>query len=248
MTLTIVSWLWKPNGTWARAYSPDHVNALERMLKAHLHIPHRLVCVTDDPKGINCETIPLWDHGTVKTQLNKPNCYKRLYAFSRDAESIFGKRFVSIDIDCLIMPGPDGKGMTPLVDHAEKFMIVSGYREKENKGCCPYNGSMWMMDTGAHEKVWTDFDPLLSPALARENVMPNGTRYYGSDQAWIAHCLPGQKTWGPKDGVMSFVRDVKGAAIPASCRIMFFAGHLKPWSGPLKTNNPDIYNEYRKYL
>lgn len=247
MSLCVVAWKWRPNGTWSRQYDSVHVNALEKMLKAHLHIPHRLVCVTDDPRGINCETIPLWEHGETKTPQNKPNCYRRLYAFSKDAQKYFGPRFVSIDLDCLIVPGPDGKGLTPLIDQPG-FMIVKGYREDTKKGCCPYNGSMWMMDTGAHSQVWEEFSPENSPALAQKNVLPNGHRYYGSDQAWIAHMMPNQKTWGPEDGVLSFVRDAQAHKIPSICRVMFFAGHMKPWSEKMQVVNKSIWEEYRKYL
>lgn len=245
--LVVVCWKWRPNGTWSRTYESVHVNALEKMLKSHLHIPHRLVCVTDDPIGINCETIPLWSHGETQTQPNKPNCYRRLYAFSKEAASIFGRRFLSIDLDCLLMPGPDGQGITTIIPETG-FRIVNGYREDTKKGCCAYNGSMFIMEAGAHAEVWERYDPLTSPDLARTNVLPNGHKYYGSDQAWIAHMMPGEKTWGPEDGVLSFVRDAKNHEIPKNCRVMFFAGHMKPWSPKMESVNKTIWDEYKKYL
>lgn len=246
--ITVVCWKWRPNGTWSRHYNSDHVNALERMLKQHLHTPHKLVCVTDDPTGINCETVPLWEYGETKTLPEKPNCYRRLYAFSNEAKNIFGDKFISIDLDCLIMPGPDGEGITPLVNQPDDFVIVNGYREATKKGCCPYNGSMWLLKAGSRAAAWEEFNPEKSPIEAQSNVLPNGKKYYGSDQAWLAHKFPNEKTWGPDDGVMSFVRDAKGKEIPESCRIMFFAGHIKPWSNHLQIGHPPIWNEYRKYL
>lgn len=245
--ITVVSWLWRQRETWNRHYTADHVNALERMVKQHLHIPHKFVCVTDDPAGINCRTIPLWPMPTVKVGHNKPNCYKRLYAFSKNVGCWFGKRFVSIDIDCLLMPGLDGRGITPLLENTDDFRILNGIRD--GRGCCPYNGSIWMMNTGVREKVWTDFNPLVSPQQSWTGVLPNGKRFYGSDQAWIAYKLPEEKTWTRADGICSYVKDMKNnTPIPNDCRIMFFAGANKPWMDIVRECNPVIYNEYKKYL
>jgi hypothetical protein len=245
--LTICTFLWKPNGTWSRRYEAKHVNAWARMITANLHIPHRLVCVTDDPTGIEIPTVPLWPMPIIQVAPNKPNCYKRLYAFSKNVKCWFGSRFAQIDLDCLIRPGPDGKGITPLLDHTDDFRILHGIRN--GRGCCPYNGSIWQMDTGARDHVWTSFDPKKSPDLSHKNTLPSGKKYYGSDQAWIAHCLPNEKTWDRGDGICSYVRDMGPAdKIPDDCRIMFFAGAEKPWTDLVKQFHPSIWNEYSKYL
>lgn len=244
--LTVVLWRWKKANGWSLNYTAEHVNAMCRMLKAHLHMAHRVVCVTDDPDGIECETIPLWEHGTTETLHGKPNCFKRLYAFSKDVVPIFGPRFVSMDLDCVIFPGRDGKGITPLFENDNDFMIVNGWRNQ--RGCCPYNGSMWLMNTGARSHVWDTFDPITSPEATKGNRMPSGTKWFGSDQCWIAHAAPDEKTWCRADGVMSFVRDAKSRRVPHDCRIMFFAGHMKPWSSRMRTVNPTLGAEYQKYL
>lgn len=247
MTLTVVTWLWKSKSWRAGQYSARHVNACQRMVAANLNIDHRFVCVTDDAAGIECETIPLWDFPVVPTRPDRPNCYRRLYAFSDHASALFGPRFVSVDIDCLIMPGTDGHGITPLLDRPEDFLIVNGWRD--NQGCCPYNGSMWMMDAGARAKVWTEFDPARSPEIARQNKMPNGKPYYGSDQAWIGHSIPGEKVWCRDDGIYSYVRDMgQRDEIPKECRIMFFPGSRKPWQDFMRRVHPSIWQEYQKYL
>jgi len=244
--LVIVTWLWGSTG-WRTGYGPEHVNACQRMVAKHLHVPHRFVCVTDNPEGIECETIPLWNHPVVDVERNKPNCYRRLYAFSKEAAQLFGPRFVSLDIDCLIMPGPDGRGITPLFENDADFKILNGWRDE--RGCNPYNGSLWLMNAGARSHTWDNFDPAKSPAIAAQNKMPNGKNYYGSDQAWIAHSNPNEPTWCREDGILSYVRDMSHEdKIPKDCRIMFFAGQRKPWTPIMSRVHPAIWKEYQKYL
>lgn len=252
--LTVVLWKWERFNGWSDNYKVAHVNAVCRMLKEHLHIPHRILLITDRPDDpVECDTYPLWDHPVVQTPSGHPNCYKRLYAFSKDMKPVLGDRFVSIDLDCLILPGPDGRGITPLFENDNDFMIMNGWRgsspsDERGKGCCPYNGSIWMMKTGERSHVWDDFDPLTSPSATKDMRMPNGQKWYGSDQCWIAYKCPDEKTWGLKDGVQSFIRDGRGKRLGMECRVMFFPGHVKPWSNPMARLNLDIWNTYRKYV
>ena len=39
---------------WGRKYGVDYVNILRDMVRRHLAVPHRFVCLTDDPAGIEC--------------------------------------------------------------------------------------------------------------------------------------------------------------------------------------------------
>ena len=40
---------------WGKLFSPVYVNRLRSMLARHLHIPHRLYCITDDRRGLDPE-------------------------------------------------------------------------------------------------------------------------------------------------------------------------------------------------
>ena len=62
--LTIVCWKWKKHKSGFQLpgvvpYTAHHVNVLRNMLERHCHIPFRFVCLTDDPRGIECETLPV---------------------------------------------------------------------------------------------------------------------------------------------------------------------------------------------
>lgn len=218
MTISVVCWLWKsPRLKWS--FGADHVNTLRRMVARHYPDPHRFICVTDDPSGIDSdvEIVEPWDdyadvpspHGGTN-----PSCYRRLRMFEYGISKVFGDRFVSVDLDAVVVDD-----LRPLWNRPEDFV---GWRDPIHRH--QMNGSMMLMTAGARPQVWDDFDPDVSPA----NALRSG--YKGSDQAWISYCLPNEATWGPDDGVYSYKFDVvKRGALPANARIVFFTGTPKPW-------------------
>lgn len=236
--IQVVCWLWKPVKNYRSKFGPEHVNIFRNMVERHLHIEHEVVCITDDPKGIDSRVriVPLWDdlasipspHGGVS-----PACYRRLKAFAPEMRDIIGPRFVSMDLDVVIVDD-----ITPLLSRPEDFIIWGSVLRTT-----PYNGSMWMMDAGARAKVWTDFDPILTPQLTRK------IGYHGSDQAWMSHCLgKGEAQWTPeKDGVYAFRSDIKRQRyqLPDDARIVFFQGHVDPWDEYALKVAPWIEEHYK---
>lgn len=229
--LTVITWLWKSTG-WRKGYEAKHVNALQKMVADNLKIPHVFKCITDMPEGIECETIQLWESPPTNTPSNRPNCYRRLKAFSEEMRPILGDRFLSLDLDCVIVDD-----ITSLVDIKDSFKILKGT-------AAPYNGSMWLMDTGSRKQVYDHFHPINSPAIAGAQMTTQGKRFYGSDQAWISYKIPGEKTWSGQDGIYQYVYDIKDKPFPKNAKIIFFAGDLKPWSD---INFVALHNVYKKY-
>lgn len=222
--LTFVCWKWQPTPGYRSKYGPDQVHTLRRMVARHYAKPHRFVCVTDDPTGINSdvEIVPLWnDHAGMisKHGVKNPSCYRRLRAFSAEARDWFGDRFVSIDLDMVLV-----NDVTPLFDRAEDFIIWSNSTMDKRTH---YNGSLWMMTAGARAQVWEDFDPKQSPQLAFR------AGCFGSDQAWISYKLgPKEATWGPEDGIYSYrvhIARQRKNQLPADARIVAFHGGTDPW-------------------
>ena len=201
-------------------FGPEHVNTLRSMVEKHYPHEHELVCVTNMPDGIDprVRIVPLWDdfaevyspHGS-----NQPSCYRRLRAFAGDMGEVIGPRFVSVDLDCVIVGD-----MSPLWNREEDFVIYN-YPMRTT----PYNGSMWMMDAGARKEVYETFDPIISPQIAKRH----GLR--GSDQAWMCHVLSDEATWGYKTGVIAYRSDLKRRSyrLPDHARIVFFQGAVDPW-------------------
>lgn len=215
--IRVMTWFWRQPGGRA-SYQPEHVNIWADMVRRNLSMPHTIACVTDHPEGIDpsIEIIaPPRDFESVRIPTwneKKPQCLRRISMFRPDAGKIFGKRFVNMDLDCVIA-GP----LDPLFDVKDDFKMMIGTEPKAR----PYNGSMLLMTAGARPQVYNDFTP--------ERAVLAGKHFLGSDQAWIAFSLGwGEKTWSEKDGAVWF--SPRYSMHPPDCRVMFFPGNAKPWT------------------
>lgn len=214
--LNVMCWYWKQSGGRVE-FLPEHVNKWAHMVRRNLAMPHRVCCVTDHPEGLDSSIeiiAPPRDFENVRISTwneKKPQCLRRLSMFSPHAEKTFGKRFVNMDLDCVIT-GP----LDPLFDIPDDFCMMIGTAPKQR----PYNGSMLLMTAGARPQVYNDFTP--------QRAAMAGKHFLGSDQAWIAFSLGwGERTWDEKDGAVWF--SPRYSMTPPDCRVMFFPGTPKPW-------------------
>lgn len=193
---------------------------MARMVKKHYRREAQVICVTDDPRGIDLDIRVIPDdkdfahvpspHGGMS-----PTCYRRLRMFRPDIAKWFGHRFVSIDLD-VVLTGD----VTPLWDRYEDITL---YRDPLYPK--QYNGSMICMNAGARPAVWTLFDPERSPRTAQ------ALGYRGSDQGWISACLPNEIALGPSDGIYSYRKDIEPTGkLPDKARIVVFHGRTDPWA------------------
>lgn len=224
--LTVLTWFWRQPGGRVR-YEPIHILIWADMIRRHLTIPHRLACVTSEdidlpgidlirpPSDFESVRIPSWPE-------HRPQCLRRLSMFRPDAGEIFGEEILCTDLDLVV-----GAPIDPLLENAGDFRIAVGTTAER-----PYNGSLIYLRAGSRSKAFTDFTP--------EGAAEAGRRFTGSDQAWIAHCLPGEATWGEADGVT-----YHGIARSPETerRIMFYPGAEKPWD---RTNDPWVGRHYRR--
>jgi hypothetical protein len=229
MTLdSVICWRWTPSALYRSKFGPETVNTLRKMVARHYPHPHRFACVTNDPAGLDPEVVVIpdfgdfvdlksphadQDRGLVKRY---PSCYRRLRIFHPGAAQWFGQRFVSLDLDMVIVGD-----LSPVWNRPEDFVIWG-----DTNPTTLYNGSMVMLTAGARSKVWTDFDPASSPARARASGQ------FGSDQGWISHCLGrGEAKWGQKDGVYSYRNDIRprGNRLPDNARMVIMHGEFDPW-------------------
>lgn len=224
--LTICCWKWKPAPGYRSHFTAEHVNILARMVDRHYRRPHRVICITDDDAGIDEDIgiIPLWsDHAGLPSPHGRgnPSCYRRLRAFSAEARDLIGERFVSLDLDCVIVGD-----MVPVWDRPEDFVIWG-----DTNPTTHYNGGMWLLRAGSRRQVWETFDPVRSPIESRRQ------QQWGSDQGWIGACLgPNEAKWGRGDGVYSYRNHIQppparggtGGALPQGARIVMFHGAVDP--------------------
>lgn len=220
--LTFICWRWKPPAGYRSQFGPETVRVLRNMIRRHYSHPHRFVCVTDTPGDIDAdiETMPLWkEFGDIPSPHGpkNPSCYRRLKMFSPEAGAMFGPRFVSMDLDTVIV-----SDLSPLVDRTEEFICWGDTNRTTH-----YNGSFMLMTAGSRTKVWETFDPAKSPKLAMR------AGFFGSDQGWISYCLgPKEAKWSKADGVYSYRNDLqRSSTLPANARITFWHGREDPWTG-----------------
>lgn len=229
---TFVCWLWKG---WRPIYDARHVNRLHAMLAKYMTGPWRLVCITDDSRGIDCEVFPLWTVPRAKipgrTAVGKeiiPDCFTRLRMFDPAVGKYFGERFVSIDLDCVILAD-----LTPLFENDYDFIAAKGYRSH----LC---GSMWQLRVGSNEGVWHSYDPIESPKIIAASTYKNW-KLSGSDQAWMSLCLPEAPLWTEAEGVYQFMEMRPQRIVPKNARVVFFAGSIKPWDKDCAMICPKLY-------
>jgi hypothetical protein len=225
--ITFVCWKWKSN-TYRQKFGPEHVNVWARGLKRCLKDRQaRILCVTDDPAGVEIETYPLWtDYASLSNPSGDhlPSCYRRLKLFSSETTDAMGiardTPVVWIDLDVVFI-----RDLRPMFDRGESFVGWRGIGSRNNE---VYNGTIVMFRTGKVDHLWDEFDPQRSPRQV------NDAGYFGSDQGWISYKMAGRAPgwWSLQDGMFSYSRDVRPARngyLPQIARIVSFNGRVKPW-------------------
>lgn len=178
--ISVVTW------RWGNLFSPEFVATLRSMLARHLHLPHQLYCITDQPADVPGGVIAVpMPTGHAST----PRCRRRMWQFARERAEIFGPRMLCMDLDVVIVDD-----ITPLVDRPEPTVLWRvGYAGV-------YSGSFMLFDTGALHGAWVAFreDPDGYPLSTGEK--------YASDQAMLNHYLRGKSVahWTEADGVRTY--------------------------------------------
>lgn len=236
--LTVVTWKWPSPRGYRSTFGPETVNVLRRMVARHYTAPHRFVCVTNEPQGLDAEVEVVSDRADFAGLPSphggrNPSCYRRLRLFAPDAAATFGERFVSLDLDCVLTGD-----VRPLWDRAEDFVAWGDTNPMKGSH---YNGSMILLRAGTRAQVWTAFDPQRSPARSLR------AGCFGSDQGWISYCLgPGEAKWSTKDGVYSFRVHLTGKRqLPANAKVVMFHGHVDPWLANVRREYPWVREHYQ---
>lgn len=181
--VTVLCW------SWGGKFEAVYVNRLRAMLARHLHLDHELVCVTDDPVGIDGDTriVPL-----PETFRDTPRCRRRMQQYSRAfTEQLDARRVLSIDLDVVLV-----NDITPIIDRHEPLVC---WRVGHARA---YSGSFVLLDAGYLDDLWELFasDPEGFPRLVQPRGVP-------SDQAMLNWYLKGQPPipfWTECDGFVTY--------------------------------------------
>lgn len=187
---------------WGERYGEDHVRALRSMAAAFIRVPHRFVCLTDRERIEGIETRPL---RRLTGERGGMANFSKLAAFDGEFQRSIGGRIVFLDLDTVLLGD-----MTEVVMGCGEFAIMEGTRARDGARLAPYNSSIWICEAGAREHFLTSFDPARVPELDAIR-METGRAAVGSDQAWIAHVSPGERTIGEAEGLYQ----LSGARNPA---------------------------------
>lgn len=200
--------------------------------------PHRFICITDDPTGLDpgIQVVPLWsDYADLSnpTWPNGPNCYPRLKLWSDDFAEIAGERYACLDLDIVHC-----RSLIPIFDRAGDLLMW-----RTNNPRVPFCASMMVITAGTNRHIWNDFDPVESPKRT------NAAGFKGSDQAWIRYCMRDRiEGWGDVDGIYGYqdrpLRD-KPRVLPSNARSVIFTGKPDPWEPEAQRRSPWIKRFYR---
>lgn len=221
------------SGELKSPYSAWHVNNMLRMLRQHSKQEIELVCVTDDPDGIDSDVriVPLWDQCR-----SLGGCYNRLYVFSKDMEEIIGPEFICLDLDVVI---------TDNIDHLLNSEIDFTYYQApgpNGKGT-RFNCGFFAMRAGARDWVWEKF--IVDP----EEAMASCSHIAGTDQAWCNHVLDleVEEHWDKSHGIYDMRQDFLETGrtdLPEDCCMVMWPGPRQPDEEKWRSKFPWIEKFY----
>lgn len=181
--ITFVPW------RWGGLFGPEYVNRLRASLARHVHADHEMVCVTDDPTGIDGDIriVPL-----PEEHRDTPRCRRRMRIFDREFARAIGDRICTIDLDVVIVDD-----ITPLVTRTEPIVCW----KVGHAGV--FSGSFHLMDAGRLHGLWEMFNA--DPDGFPQRVQPTGVP---SDQAMLNWYLKAKSIrvpfWTEKDGFVTY--------------------------------------------
>lgn len=219
---------------WGSLYGPEYVNNLHRGVSRHLNLPHRFVCFTDDPTGIDSgvETLPLPELELADGQ--KDMRWRKLALFRRDLADLRGTALF-LDLDLVVVDD-----LVPFFRLPGAFRIIRDddlFRSKPLRKLNPRrdrflasvgNSSVFRYEIGAHAYIVDAY--AADPAGALE-------RYEISQQFQSAQLAArGHLQYWPREWCVSFKNHCvprhfrsfrEPPALPPGARIVVFAGNPK---------------------
>lgn len=237
--ITVVTWLWHdPYGKYNHIYrySQKDVLALQSMLKKYLTIPHRIVCVTDQPGLFTGTDIRTIEYDWKKTDVAR-RIFHKVYTFHPEAAEIFGgTRLLMMDLDVLITGNIDD-----IVSRTEPLVFWRNPTRRPyvrpiiSANRAYYNTSIVLMDAGSAPEVWNYYS----------KEVPKSFR---GDQDWVSECVgPDMPHWSHRDGIYRLGRNkdlvapavYEGEELPENARIVFFPGGGRtPWREDIQDKYP----------
>lgn len=122
-------------------YGADYVNKLAAMVARHTTLPHTFLCLTDDPRGVTCRTVPI---GTTL-----PGWWAKLVLF-KPHPALADGRTVFLDLDTVIVGNMDF-----LLQYDGPFAILRDFYRPQGLG-----SAIMSIAPGFGQRIWERFQGL----------------------------------------------------------------------------------------
>lgn len=217
---------------WGKVYCAQDVNVLYHMVERNLALPHRFICFTDDPSGLESgvEHFPL-PEVSVPSRLHH-EAWLKLGTMSRRLGDLKGTTLF-LDLDIVIVDNIDC-----LFEYPGEFCIIHNWT---HPGRIVGNSSVFRFQIGAHPEV-----------LDRYHEDPEQAKLqYRNEQAFLSYQLGAERlTYWPEKWCVSFKRHCMPRRLlapfiqprlPQDAKVVVFHGSPKPdaairgeWKGGFK--------------
>ena len=204
---------------WGTKYGPDYVNNLRAMVRRHLTLPHRLICFTDDGRGLEAgiEVMPL---PAMDLAAGKERGWRKLSTFTAPLADLKGP-VLFLDVDILIVGSLDC-----FFDHPGRFCIIRDWA-KPWRGTG--NSSVYRFEANAHPDLLAHF-------LAQADQVKREVR---NEQEYLTREIHRQEmlTFWPGEWCVSFkyhclprfpLNFFRTPRLPTNARVVVFHGHPLP--------------------
>jgi hypothetical protein len=170
-------------------YESMYVNKLHSMVSKHLTIDHKFICFTEDTRDLD-PVIEVRDLPKVPGMQGW--WYKPMFfnpALGLDGTILF------LDLDLIIFKNID-KLFTYMPG---EFCIIRDFNRHIIRGHDKFNSSVFRLDTGQHQKVYTEF---MNSANMRR-------RFHG-DQDLMRYVIKQDYTYWPDEWIQSYKWEMRG--------------------------------------
>jgi len=146
-------------------YGPEYVNRLKAAVARNLSIPHRFICMTDRPQGLDCETLPV--------PMNLPGWWGKIAVFNK---KLFPGRRLFIDLDSVITGNLDD-----FAAYTGKLAVIRPFPGDRDNGI---NSGLMNIAPGAYAQIWKKFS--VNPQAAVQYCVANAVPAWNcGDQRWL---------------------------------------------------------------
>lgn len=202
---------------WGDRYPPEYVNRLASMVDRNLGADARIVCLTDDPKGltsrVECFECPVVPARDPYRNLG----WRKLSLFAPEVPGLTGEALF-LDLDVVIVDD-----LRPLFEHPGRFVVM---RNSTQPGQRIGNTSVFRFTVGQHVDVWDRFCRDPDSAIAT----------YRNSQTFVSNAIP-DMVFFPDEWCLLFkvhclphpaLRWFVPPRLPRGARVVAFPGDPKP--------------------